>query len=325
MNVVSRHHDQSPAGQSVTPWGHLSPQVKLLFITTGDHPADWLTSAFSVDSGSDVHVEQAHTLAEGLADLRHQVFDAVLIEHDPQEHDALSVLDAIRTGSSDDQPIVILGRVPAEELSVACYEAGGDAYLCLENTTTRLLLWEISRAIQRHQMSVENRRWQQLSHQRLRLEQDETGRLLEQQRAIVSSDEVSHCSAEDDTSHNGPPAYQHDQQENAVLPPRLVTHYRELLRTYVIMGSGNLANEMTYLAQQLVQAEVTAQQVMTLHLSVVEQMVDGLGSRSARHLMNRADLLIMEVMAHLVENYRSRFQQAETQVAKLSSPDSQPE
>ena len=325
MSVVSSHHDQSPAGQSDTPWGHLSPQVKLLFITTGDRSADWLTSAFAVDSGSDVQVEQADTLAEGLADLRRQVFDAVLIEHDPQEHDALLVLDAIRTGSSDDQPIVILGRVPAEELSVACYEAGGDAYLCLENTTTRLLLWEISRAIQRHQMSVENRRWQQLSHQRLRLEQDETGRLLEQQRAIVFSDEGSDGSADNDVNRNWPQACLHDRQESATLPPPLVAHYRELLRTYVIMGSGNLVQEMTSLAHQLVQAEVTAQQVMNLHLSVVEQMVDGLGSRSARHLMNRADLLVMEVVVHLVENYRSRFQQAETRVTSPGSPAPQPE
>ncbi|MEO2021983.1 MAG: hypothetical protein ABGX05_09145, partial [Pirellulaceae bacterium] len=153
----------------------------------------------------------------------------------------------------------------------------------------------------------------------------ETGRLLEQQRAIVSNDERSDGSADNDANRNWPQAYLHDRQESATLPPLLVAHYRELLRTYVIMGSGNLVQEMTSLAHQLVQAEVTAQQVMNLHLSVVEQMVDGLGSRSARHLMNRADLLVMEVMVHLVENYRSRFQEAETRVNSPGSPAPQPE
>ena len=44
-----------------------------------------------------------------------------------------------------------------------------------------------------------------------------------------------------------------------------------------------------------------------LHLYVLEDMICGLGNRSARHVMNRADLLILEVMMNLSEGYRERF------------------
>jgi hypothetical protein len=91
------------------------------------------------------------------------------------------------------------------------------------------------------------------------------------------------------------------------LPDRLVTHYRELLRTHVVMGAGNLADELSSLATLLADANITAQRAMQLHVHVLEELVGSLGNRSARHVMNRADLLVLEVMAHLADGYRRRY------------------
>ena len=91
------------------------------------------------------------------------------------------------------------------------------------------------------------------------------------------------------------------------LPDRLVTHYREMLRAYVVMGAGNLADEMTTLARLLADAGISAQRTMQLHVHVLEELIGSLGNRSARHVMNRADLLVLEVMAHLADGYRRRY------------------
>ena len=64
------------------------------------------------------------------------------------------------------------------------------------------------------------------------------------------------------------------------LPAELIAHYRELLRTYVIMGSGNLSDELKRLAELLVTAGLTARQTMQLHLHVLEELIHGLGTRS---------------------------------------------
>jgi hypothetical protein len=40
---------------------------------------------------------------------------------------------------------------------------------------------------------------------------------------------------------------------------------------------------------------------MHLHLQVLEEMIHNLGSRSARHVMNRADLLLQELIIALAE------------------------
>jgi hypothetical protein len=80
-----------------------------------------------------------------------------------------------------------------------------------------------------------------------------------------------------------------------------------MLRAYVVMGAGNLSDEMTTLANLLADANISARQTMQLHVQVLEDLVNSLGNRSARHVMNRADLLVLEVMAHLADGYRLRY------------------
>ena len=90
----------------------------------------------------------------------------------------------------------------------------------------------------------------------------------------------------------------------AVLSDALIEHYRELLRAHVMMGSGNLSPELDALVELLVSGGATPHEAFWLHLHVLEETIRGLGSRSARHVMNRADLLILEVMLKLADAYR---------------------
>ena len=290
-----------------TPWGHLPPRMRVLFITGHHRTGGWLAEAFASDSASDVQLVEALGIATGLAKLRDELFDAVLVSHEVGGLDALEVLDAIRAGSSEDQPIVVLGDQSEQEMAALCFESGGDAYMCVHTTTTRALMWVVARAVERHALIAENRRLQQSHRHRLRLEHAEAHRLLEQQRAMIADlaeicrDDVPAIAPDDDevpATRRGLPLE---------LPPQLTNHYRELLRAYVIMGAGNLSAEMERLAEMLAYAAVTPQQAMLLHLHVLEEMISGLGSRSARHVMSRADMLILEVMIHLAEQYRTRY------------------
>ena len=104
------------------------------------------------------------------------------------------------------------------------------------------------------------------------------------------------------------------------LPGELIGHYRELLRTYVIMGSGNLGDVLRHLAEMLVVAGLTAQQTLQLHLHVLEELLHGLGSRSTRHVMNRADLLALEVLLHVGDGYRRRYQERVNPPLQLTLP-----
>jgi hypothetical protein len=167
----------------------------------------------------------------------------------------------------------------------------------------------------------ENRRLLQADRQRLHQEHLEADRLLAQQRALISdlesltfekeleSDPGSRAHTLPATlgEASSPPTAKQNALTHLRLPAKLVAHYRELLRAYVIMGSGNLNADMQELSELLVSTGITPQQTMLLHLQVLEELVRGLGSRSARHVMTRADLLVLEIMIHLAEGYRGRF------------------
>ena len=270
-------------------WMSIPPRMRILFITGFHRTGGWLAEAFAVDSASEILLEEAIGMTAGLARLRDEVFDAVLISHAAEELDALELLDALRAGNGDEQPIIVLGEQSEQEMNALCYEVGADAYVCVNTTTTRALIWQMARSVERHQLIGENRRLTQKHNHRLELEHNEAKRLLEQQRAFISVG----------------PGQDHSPKPGPIcLPDRLVRHYQELLRAYVIMGSGNLSTEMFELASLFVAGGVSARQVMELHLKVLEEIIEGLGSRSSRHVMNRADLLLLEVMFHLSDGFQ---------------------
>lgn len=303
MGTSVKRKTQPPAA-----WKGLPPQMRVLYITNRRRTGGWLAEAFAHDSASEVLLEEAVGCAAGLARLGEEVFDTVLVSHEPGELDALDLIEGYRAGGAD-EPIVILGSQSEQEMAAVCFEAGADGYVCVHTTTTRTLLWIIARAIQRHQLVRENHRLLQADQQRLQREHQEAERILLQQRALITDLEALGQSLAQDADE--PEETVHAPRDEALedLPPALVGHYRELLRTYVIMGSGNLTCELSRLADLLITAGISARQTMSLHLRVLEELVHGLGARSTRHVMNRADLLALEIMIHLADGYCDRYRE----------------
>lgn len=283
------------------PWplaaaGSLPERMRVLFVTTPRRPARWLADALAVDSASRVELAEVPAPDQAAARLRDELFDAALILHDPTALDGLELIEALRGGGCD-VPLVLLAEEGEVELSALSFEVGADAFVPLRNGSARSLLWALSRAIERQTLLRENRRLEQAARHRLRQEKSEAERLLEHQRAVIADLHARHCPATEEPA---------DAAWQAELAPALVQHYHELLRAHVIMGSGSLAQEMRALAELLGRADFSARQTLQLHLQVVEAMIQGLGSRSTRHVMTRADLLILELMIHLAEHYRRR-------------------
>jgi DNA-binding response OmpR family regulator len=264
----------------------LPPRIKVLYITTPERPGEWLAEAFAADSAAQIVLEGALGTAAGLARLRDEVFDALLVWHEPGELDALQLIEGYRAGGAN-EPVVVLGAQAEAEMAPLCFEVGADGYVCVPTATTRHLIWVVARAVQRQELVCQNQRFHQAELSRIEREHEETRRLLAQQRALVE-----------------PP-----QAEPRAVPWRaeLLAHYRELLRVYVMMGAGNLAAELQRLAELLAAAGLTARQTLQLHIEAVEELIRGLGARSSRHVMNRADLLALEVMMDLAEGYRRRY------------------
>ncbi len=164
-------------------------------------------------------------------------------------------------------------------------------------TTTRNLLWILARAIQRINWSARTAALNLAERQRLQREREEAERLLAEQRGLISELGIAPPSGRSRRARTRQRSLREagETASDAVrsnpelrlpgnLPPELVRHYRELLRTYVIMGSGNLGGELARLAELLTAAGVTARQTMHLHLGVLEELPRPGGPKhAARH------------------------------------------
>lgn len=274
-------HAQTRAELPPTPLGILPPRMRLLFITGQARTGGWLADALSRDGATEVDLQESIGATEGLECLRNDTFDAVLVSHEPGELNALDLLDAIRAGSHPDQPLIVLGDLPEHEMRILCYESGADCYVCAAVASTRELIWSVARAVERARLVSENQRLKQDQDQRRRLDSCEAGRILSEQRQLT---EVGERSA-------------------VPLPVELTKHYGELLRAYIIMGAGRLDEELKQFVRLLVSSGVTARKALRLHLTVLEEMVQNLGARSARHVMNRTGLILLEVMLHVAETH----------------------
>jgi DNA-binding NarL/FixJ family response regulator len=262
--------------------------MRVLHISSRERSGSWLAEALAADSASEIVLEEAAGTAAGLTRLRDEVFDAVLVSHEPGELDALDLVEGFRAGGAE-EPIVVLGRQGEQEMAALCYEVGADGYVCA-GATTRNLIWIVARAVERCQLVRENQRLALAEQTRLQRERDEAACMLQEQWAMLGEP-------------NKTPS-------TPLLPAELVAHYHELLRTYVIMGSGNLADELRRLAELLVTAGLSARQTVELHLRVLQELLQGLGARSTRHLMIRADLLVLELLLHLADGYRGRYEES---------------
>jgi len=307
-------------------------RMKVLYITTLHRTGGWLAEAFRADCATEVLLVETIGVTAGLSHLRDEVFDAVLVSHEPGVLDALDLVEGLRAGGND-EPMIVLGAAPSAQMSARCYEVGADAYCCVAETTTRSLLWAFARAIERCQLVREHRRLVQIEQQRLAHEHQEAERLLAEQRALIAElESIRDARVGEGESGRGGDVKEtvpYDSPSPALsaspplafnLPDRLVAHYREMLRAYVVMGAGNLAEEMIRLANLLTEADVSAQRAMQLHVQVLEELVGSLGNRSARHVMTRADLLVLEIMAHLADGYRRRYHEECRPARQLDLP-----
>ncbi len=150
----------------------------------------WLAEALAADSASQVVLEEAVGTAAGLARLRDEVFDAVLVSHEPPELDALDLIEGYRASGAD-EAIVVLGMQSEQEMAALCYEVGADGYVCVHTTTTRNLVWVVARAVQRHQLVRENHRLTLAEQSRLQREREEAAGVLAQQWAMLGTPDAA--------------------------------------------------------------------------------------------------------------------------------------
>lgn len=285
--------------------GPLPTRLRLLCV--GSPEPSWVSLTLQLDALGCVepNFKWVSSASEALTLLRDESFDCLLVRIQPTRQiaadDPLSLARGIRAGGCGD-PLVIVTIAADDETWREALRLNVDLLVSAKGWESSALVPAIERAVERGRMLHEIDRLTAADRRRLIRERDEAEYLLSQQRQILTALQSLVVPNESPDHPLAPPF--RAGPERVALPREFDEYYQELLRTYVIMGSGNLTSEIGKLAELLSQGNLTPRDVLDLHLARVERLVRGLGNRSTRHVMARADLLALELMIHLGECYQ---------------------
>jgi hypothetical protein len=303
---ASSHHDAN--WFAALPQSGLPDRFRMLCV--GPKEPDWIGMALQLDAAGchDPRLRWASTSAEAMTILRSETFECLVVAEDKRAEgsaaengskwDAVGLIQAIRASGCDD-PLIYLSAVADDRATTTVCHLRCDWLVSESVWNSQALITVIQRAIQNTDTVRQNHQLAVANHRRLVRERDEADQLLRQQRDIISELEaLAHRRPMTDENGN------ETKQPVIPIPEEIKRFYQELLRTYVIMGSGNLGGEIGELAKILAELRLSPRDTLGLHLERVEELVRGLGNRSTRHVMARADLLAIELIIHLGECYQ---------------------
>lgn len=299
------------------PWREIDPgelPTRLRLLCVGSIEPSWVGLTLQLDARGCVEpsFNWVSTANEALTLLRDESFDCLLIRVASQGEatgdEPLSLARGIRAGGCGD-PVVVVTRSADDDTWREALQLNVDLLVSAKGWESTALVPAIQRAVERGQMLREIDRLAAADRRRLIRERDEADYLLHQQYEILNA-------LDQQSAHRSPEGFPDERpgrnedraiRERTVLPPEFDDYYQELVRTYVIMGSGSLVSEIARLAEMLAQGGLSPADVLDFHLLRVDRLVRGLGNRSTRHVMARADLLALELMVHLGECYQRRW------------------
>ena len=311
--------DQIPAQNTdwlaAPPSSALPPEFRLLCV--GPTEPDWIGLTLQLDAVgcNDPKYQWVSSASEAMTLLRNENFDCIVIECWPTNledvrWDAPDLVHAIRASGCGD-PIVLLTEQPDDGLTVEACTSHCEILVSSALWSSRALVNVIQQSILLVETAQQNHHHAVANHRRLVRERDEADHLLRQQRDIIRELEAITQGVSDTAQNDSEEAgdngeiKRHDRKPRLLrIPEKIKTYYHELLRTYVIMGSGSLGGEISQLASVLAEVGLSPRDTLSLHLEQVEHLVSGLGNRSSRHVMSRADLLALELVIHVGECYQ---------------------
>ena len=295
----------------------LPPVLRVAYVCGPSEVGLWLAQ------GLEQHYQRLklHLIRDGagaVGQLRKMDLEVVVLGHEPGHLEASRLLQALRLGGTE-EPMVVLGRESEPEMAVVCLESGADEYICVQNATVEMLWWSIRRAVARAQLVRQNRRLVQQQQQARQQEQSQaagrldhyaqlTEQLLRQDIRPLSGDASATAAVGWGLGTLMP------------LPDSLQTFYLDLLRTFVVMGCGSLQQEIEQLAGALGRLQLPVSRVVQLHRQALETLLRGRGNRSCRHVLARADMLLIELLARLARWYRACYAQARRRPEQLWLP-----
>lgn len=284
------------ADAPVAPLLPLPTELNLLFV--GVEEPSWTLLTLQLDrlGCTRPKFRWCSTLAEAARLLRYEGFDCVIIDDattteggSAAADDLPSLLNAVRAAGCDDPVLLLTDRIDDTFLAEAA-DCNWELLLTRNGWKSPAVIPWIRRAIERWKIARERDLNRSAERNQTHRQQDESTAVLARRRELAA--QLLSRSA------GTPPV--------PAASERLCAAYEDLLRTGIACGSANGSEELERMLHQMQRSGLSPSRALALHLATVEKLLDGLTGSTARHVLERADLLALELLARLGDRHRSQ-------------------
>jgi hypothetical protein len=211
-----------------------------------------LPQALAESHGPPLIVTEAAGLTAGLARLRSEAFDVVLIDDDVSSSAPRDLLQVIQAASHECQPVMVLADPPQPSAACAYADAGAAGYLSLRQHTAGELICQLARAADAGRWRAEHQSLLRWRDRQQELEERESSEWLEDLSRLVDTWRAT--PVENADLGRGGQRRGADLRANHGVPrappfaasagESLADALRDLMQAYVLMGRGALAAEI---------------------------------------------------------------------------------
>ncbi len=220
--------------------------------------------------------------------LRSQSYEAVILEHatsaDTSTWNTSQIVTGLRGGGYA-APIIVLIRVPADELLARLSEYDCEALVSLSPWNSPALWPMIQRAIHQFELRQSHHDLTVELERRKSRDQLAVSEIMQRQQSLLQS-----LVETSDLDHSS----------------ELRQSYRDLLQSRILNGPADRCDELNRLAELFARTDAAPPQILALHTEVVQQILQGLGEESSRQVLARCDRLGLELMTQLASAYHHR-------------------
>ena len=267
--------------------------MKILHVASLAARESWLEKALR-EAPVKLKFHEVHGSFEGMKALRSEAFDIVFLSIRPLKS-SLDFIDGCRT-SGVIVPMMLLGRKKDSDLMTQCCERGGNGIISLENTTITDLLWQIFFTIQHSRQSAQNVELRNRLEQEMLRKSEENALFIANQRAMLR-----------------------EEYPDAGAVSTLSSQYLELLKRSIPLGISRFTQETKEFLPLLLEEKLTAADLFSMHLDALETILKTPGRKSSLHLMNRANILVSQLIIALSAHYQQKAER--TEISPISFDD----
>lgn len=288
--------------------------LRLLCVAAREPSWTMLATRMSLDYAAELRIVWVADAKAALGELRSTAFDAVLYGEARASWSAsspalLDFLSAVHTWDAAAAVLVLLDW-PDERLQAELFRRDADVCISPQLWESPALAAAVAATLRRRQRAQELQRLSIAHQRRLARDQADAASMLHLQQELLRglTDTTSGLSEGPASRPSTSEAVGNlNRQAGASESPGLwQTRYDDLLKASILSGANRLTSEIVRFVDDLIESDAAPADVLALHIERVRALADGWGGRASQHLVSRADLLVLEVLAQLGEHYRQR-------------------